>query len=87
MATKVTPQLPASQSSGWHALLATIEYIVDSPGRTERARKLLYPLLVATFLIAMSATMVMVFAAPSWIIGAIGLATATTGAVGRRRAR
>jgi hypothetical protein len=84
MATKITPQPPVVQSSVWYDLLATIEYIVDGSGRTKCARQLLYPVLVAAVLIAASATVIVIFAGPSWVIGAVGLAT---GAVSRRRIR
>lgn len=81
--TAGTGARPAGQHNGWHALLATIEYILDSPGRTERARQLLCPVLVATVLIVVSVTIV-VSAAPSWLLGALGLATASAGVVGRQ---
>jgi hypothetical protein len=67
------------RSSRWHALLATVEYVVDSPGRTQNARRLLLPVLVSAVLLVSAVATVAVLVAPGWTLGAIG--AAGTGAV------
>ena len=61
---------------------------MDSPGRTERARRLLYPVPVAAVLVVVGvAALVLASATPPWAVGAAGLAAVGAGVAGQRRRR
>jgi fatty acid desaturase len=70
-----------------HALLATVEHIVDNRDRTENARRLLRPVLVAAVLVVVALVTVVGLAAPGWMLGAIGAAVTGAGLSGYRRPR
>lgn len=73
------------RSGSVHALLATVQHIVDSPSRTENARRLLLPVLVSFVLVVAVVVAAAVLAAPAWALGAAGAAGAGALVSGRRR--
>ncbi|TCO62168.1 hypothetical protein [Actinocrispum wychmicini] len=61
-----------------HAFLATIEHIVDSPGRTDNARRLLLPVLISVVLV-LTAVVIVAVLAPAWALGAAGSGAVVAG--------
>lgn len=88
-ATSASPESGSAEPpSAWHAFLSTLEHILDSRARTERAQQLLNPVLAAAVLTVLSLVAIVVLVAASWsflLLGGAGIGTAA-GIVRRRRA-